>query len=671
MLLGEGASAADVAAQVRATAALDDVGVRVRVVGQGSSLAVESETGLVGEPLSAGRVRGGRGVEAGPPPASSPTSPTACASARARSRTRWSRRSTTRCSRSGECAPARDGASPIVLNDWTARQLRASIGGRLQLEYYLWREEGRLETAIGGVHRRRDRAHDGPRRRPRPGARVPGNHDRAASRRLGPAVPPGPRPGAAGGRGVLGPLPRDAQGLHPPRRRPAALGPSPGAPDVRSRERRRWRRVGGRVRRRPAPPSGSARRSASPLDPVRERALASAQGATDFGAYFTYFSFFLVVAALLLAALFFRLGLEQRAPELGLMRAVGFGPEPTSAGSSCPRRRSCPWPARRSGVGGGGCLGRGADGRAAHVVGRRGGHARSDPSPGDPRPSRWAPIIAVACAIGCAAWTLRDLARASPRALLAGRRAARDERPAPRVVGGAGPAGRGGRPRPPPPRPASSRWCRGSSAAPSSCWPHRWPRPGPGSGAPRARVRRRRGSRASWWLGMRGAGYRPGRSTLCIALIAFATFLVVAVGTFRRDAEAEAGRATGSGGYALIAESLIPIHHDLATKEGRAEMGLGADWPVPPRGALPSARRRRCELPEPLRATEPADRRARGAFPGRRRVPLPRRRGRHRRREGEPVAAPAARRSRRARCRSSPMPRRWSTCCIASWATSS
>ena len=52
--------------------------------------------------------------------------------------------------------------------------------------------------------------------------------------------------------------------------------------------------------------------------------LAASRGATDFGEYFTYFSFFLVASALLLAALFFRLGVEQRAREVGLLRAVGF-----------------------------------------------------------------------------------------------------------------------------------------------------------------------------------------------------------------------------------------------------------------------------------------------------------------------------------------------------------
>ena len=51
-----------------------------------------------------------------------------------------------------------------------------------------------------------------------------------------------------------------------------------------------------------------------------------AQGSTDFGQYFTYFSFFLVVSALLLAGLFFQLGIEQRLREIGTLRAVGFSP---------------------------------------------------------------------------------------------------------------------------------------------------------------------------------------------------------------------------------------------------------------------------------------------------------------------------------------------------------
>ncbi len=58
--------------------------------------------------------------------------------------------------------------------------------------------------------------------------------------------------------------------------------------------------------------------------PVRAEGLAASQGATDFGEYFLYFSFFLVVSALLLAALFFKLGVEQRLREIGLLQAIGF-----------------------------------------------------------------------------------------------------------------------------------------------------------------------------------------------------------------------------------------------------------------------------------------------------------------------------------------------------------
>jgi hypothetical protein len=46
--------------------------------------------------------------------------------------------------------------------------------------------------------------------------------------------------------------------------------------------------------------------------PVRDQGQAASRGATDFGEYFLYFSFFLVVAALMLTTLFFKLGIEQR-----------------------------------------------------------------------------------------------------------------------------------------------------------------------------------------------------------------------------------------------------------------------------------------------------------------------------------------------------------------------
>ncbi len=58
--------------------------------------------------------------------------------------------------------------------------------------------------------------------------------------------------------------------------------------------------------------------------PARQQALHASTGATDFGEYFTYFSFFLVVSALMLAVLFFKLGIEQRLRQVAILRASGF-----------------------------------------------------------------------------------------------------------------------------------------------------------------------------------------------------------------------------------------------------------------------------------------------------------------------------------------------------------
>lgn len=60
------------------------------------------------------------------------------------------------------------------------------------------------------------------------------------------------------------------------------------------------------------------------LLPVKAQGLAAAAGTTPFDGLFLGFSMFLIVAALLLIALLFKLGLERRARELGIERAVGF-----------------------------------------------------------------------------------------------------------------------------------------------------------------------------------------------------------------------------------------------------------------------------------------------------------------------------------------------------------
>jgi ABC-type antimicrobial peptide transport system permease subunit len=58
--------------------------------------------------------------------------------------------------------------------------------------------------------------------------------------------------------------------------------------------------------------------------PLKVRSLEAARGATPFDALFLSLSFFVIGAALLLVALLFRLGLEQRAAEIGLLLAMGW-----------------------------------------------------------------------------------------------------------------------------------------------------------------------------------------------------------------------------------------------------------------------------------------------------------------------------------------------------------
>jgi putative ABC transport system permease protein len=75
-------------------------------------------------------------------------------------------------------------------------------------------------------------------------------------------------------------------------------------------------------------------------------------------------------------------------------------------------------------------------------------------------------------------------------------------------------------------------------------------------------------------LGFRNAAWRPGRSILCTALIASATFLIIAVDAFRREERPALDRKSGTGGFALMAESLLPLIHDPNSPAGREALNL-------------------------------------------------------------------------------------------------
>ncbi|MFM9118174.1 MAG: FtsX-like permease family protein, partial [Planctomycetota bacterium] len=58
--------------------------------------------------------------------------------------------------------------------------------------------------------------------------------------------------------------------------------------------------------------------------PVKQRSLAAARGTTPFDALFLSLSFFIIAAALVLVALLYRLSMEQRATEIGVLLALGW-----------------------------------------------------------------------------------------------------------------------------------------------------------------------------------------------------------------------------------------------------------------------------------------------------------------------------------------------------------
>lgn len=85
--------------------------------------------------------------------------------------------------------------------------------------------------------------------------------------------------------------------------------------------------------------------------------------------------------------------------------------------------------------------------------------------------------------------------------------------------------------------------------------------------------------RKLWSLAWRNAGGNGPRSLLVIGLLASATFMIVAVAANTRDLTRlnTRDRQSGSGGFSLVATSTVPLTYDLATAEGRTNLGIGPD----------------------------------------------------------------------------------------------
>ncbi len=469
-----------------------------------------------------------------------------------------------------------DAKASIVLNDWAARELQARSGDVVTMEYYSWEEPGRLVAktttlTVSGVVpiERGDRS------------MVPSYPGITDSPTLDDWNPPFPVD-----------LRRirkvDEEYWDRYRTTPKAFVPlSTGQP--------LWQtRYGSMTSIRVKPEAGQSltaardvytqrlRAAADPLAlgiaviDVRQQGLQASRGATNFGEYFVYFSFFIVVSALLLVALFFKLGIEQRVREVGLLRAVGVGPAAVR------------WMFLQEGLllavlgsllGVVGAVGYawlmmyglrswwvdavGTTALALHV---------------SPVSLVGGAVGGVVAAIACIWWTLRALGGFSERSLLMGTIDTPQQPKSVRawtwpmatvalalvatlLIAGAmtGTVERVG-----------AFFGAGSALLIASLCAAAW----------WLRHRARSGIYGHGWLsvsrlGMRTATYRPGRSVLSIAVIAAATFILISVEAFRRgDQLPDTGPTSGVGGYDLLMETVLPVVQDPNTETAREALNL-------------------------------------------------------------------------------------------------
>ena len=455
------------------------------------------------------------------------------------------------------------GRGEIRLNQWAADDLRAKVGDKVTLEYFLWSDEDGLTTSSAEFTL---------------AAILPMNGD-GGDQTLTPDYP-----GISDAPDITSwdpPFPVDLKRVRPKdedywdqyRAAPKAI--------ISLEDGQRlWGSRYGKVSSLRL--SGPASITALPLDPaasgftarmVRADALAAAQGTTDFGEYFLYFSFFLVVAALLLAYVFFAVGLEQRTTEVGVLASMGFS---AAAIRSLFIREGAILAVIGALIGIVAAIGYSAlilyglrtwwigavntTGLTLHIA-----------------PQSLAAGAFGAFAVGLAAlWLgIRAMSRRSPRSLLKGDAAIPTARAAMitkaiavllLVLGAIHIAGAASGTIDPTAAffGAGGAWLISALCFASILLRRR-----------RSSTTLGRGLPGMFALGIRHTSVRPARSVLSLALIAFASFVLVTVGAFKKDVSAEANDLrSGTGGYSLMAESVAPLMHDPNTAGGRDGLGL-------------------------------------------------------------------------------------------------
>ena len=335
------------------------------------------------------------------------------------------------------------------------------------------------------------------------------------------------------------------------------------------------------------------------FEPVRDQAERAAAQSQDFGGLFIGFSFFLIGAALILMALLFQFGLEQRAAEIGTLLALGF-PARRVRNLFLLEGAALAFIGSVIGVAGGIFYAR-AMLHGLTTIWRSATNTSALTFHASPVTLIIGLISGTLVAVITIWFVLRQQARQPARALLAGEISSERRPPARPGEMDAQPAGsETGAPRR---FRAFLRWVKkpltigeialvlavvsmvGDNINPAAFF-------AAGSFALIAGL-----AFTSAWLGssrghetpsspqsvkvslprlLRGAmARRKSRSVATVALLASGVFLIASIGAFRLDAEADAWkRSSGTGGFALIGESTLPIVKDLNTREGRDALGL-------------------------------------------------------------------------------------------------
>jgi putative ABC transport system permease protein len=588
-ILVSGAQPQSIAALLKNKATLEDLGLKLRVINDQHSISVESVGKIINEHVATAAAQAAHSLSLGTVPVLSYLANSINDGDRSTPYSLVTALNDETLAKLGNVQASK--YPPIILNDWTARDLNAKPGDHVSLEYYVWHENGRLETKradfeltavvpIAGLAADREL--------------VPEYPGITASENLSDWDPPFPID--------LGRVRKEDEDYwHQYRATPKAFIPLSAGQNLWGTRFGKLTSI--RVETENVDTFGEKLRQAidpglmgMQVVPVRDQSLAASRGATDFGEYFLYFSFFLVVSALMLTTLFFKLGIEQRAREVGTLQAIGFS-------DSGIRRLFLAEGTLLAVVGS--LLGLiGAVAYAAFLMyGLRTWWVGAVGTTALTLHVSWLWMVVgalggVAAAIVCIFVTLRRLGRSSTRSLLAGsleevsRKGAKADAKTQRrsyfvplrktfaplreiflamaltVIG------------------IALLLAGGLQAIPRvaaffgggvvlliagifyiSSWLKRSKRP-PIQGV-------------GWWtvsrLGFRNATYRPGRTILCITLIAAAAFIIVAVDSFRRSGIAANDRKSGTGGFPLLAESLLPVVHDANTPAGREALNLSDD----------------------------------------------------------------------------------------------